>query len=144
MRDIEGLPVVDATEPLLIHVRAIDIKGASKKKPGDCAIARACRRELRKGNVRVVEARVHLSRTYLLLDGANGTRGWLRYMTPQAARDEIIAFDRGGSFAPGEITFKPPRPAEKLGASRKRHPDSPPRPQRGPVHIVKDVRGRPA
>lgn len=46
-------------------------------------------------------ARVHISTTYLKVRGK-----WFRYGTPLNLRDEIISFDRGGQFYPGEFRLK--------------------------------------
>jgi hypothetical protein len=132
---IDGLPVFDAKRPLVLHVTRSDIAKADRKEPNNCAIARACRRELH-----VVEARIHLGRTYLRLNAHN----WTRYATPKAARDEIIAFDRGGSFEPGEILLAPVKHSQKLGTKRKTGPKTKPgKPRRSP-QVVKNVRGGPA
>lgn len=110
MKMINGLPVADATMAVTIHVTKRDISGADPKVPGQCAIARACRRQFE-----VTEARVHLSRTYLCIQG----QVWLRYETPKAARSEIIAFDRGGTFEPVHFDLVPPRPSNNLGVDKR-------------------------
>ena len=108
IRSIGGLPVVDAKRPLTLKVTKTDIAKAADgiQKPDKCAVARACYRELH-----VIEARVHLSRVYLRTNDSN----WVRYKTPAAMRDEIIAFDRGGAFEPAEFYLAPCPPAAKLG-----------------------------
>lgn len=103
---IDGLPVIDAKKPLVLHVDATDISSASLKEPNDCAVARACRRELH-----AIEARVHLGRVYIRTNKSS----WTRYMTPKTMRQEIIAFDRGGSFEPGEFVLSAPKPSARLG-----------------------------
>ena len=95
---IEGLPVVNATKPIRLHVIPADIKAARKFSPGNCAVAKACMREWK-----VKEVRVHLSRIYVRKD----ERSWIRYFTPLPMRDEIISFDRGGEFLPAVFTVKP-------------------------------------
>lgn len=89
---IDGLPVIDAKRPLTLEVLPADIAKADTKHPESCAAARACVRGLK-----VLEARVHLGRVYLRQNKNN----WVRYSTPKHLRDEIIAFDRGGTFEPG-------------------------------------------
>jgi hypothetical protein len=102
---IEGLPVVDATKPLTFTVTRRDTKRGDIKDPEACAIALACRRTLHSDSVRV-----HLQVTYIKV----GTH-WLRYITPNSVRTEIVAFDRGGMFSPGVYTLNPPKAAKKLG-----------------------------
>jgi len=100
---IDGLKVFDAKKPVRLIVTEDDCRRANRKKPKSCAVARACGRVAE-------EARVHLSRLYLRINGQ-----WQRYETPKAMRDEIIAFDRGGAFEPQEFRLKPPRPSRRLG-----------------------------
>jgi hypothetical protein len=57
------------------------------------------------------EAIVNLSRAYL----RNG-RKWTRYVVTAALRGEILAFDRGGAFAPGEYRLYPIQPTQRLNA----------------------------
>src|SRR5258706_13584318 len=89
-RTFEGLPVIDATNDIELHVLPVDVKGASKKNPASCAAAKAGQRELKK------DVRVFISRTYV-----KEKKNWVRYFTPQSASREIISFDRGSSFEPG-------------------------------------------
>lgn len=133
--EIDGLPVIDATEPLALTVGPRDIKGASRKEPGQCAIARACRRQLH-----VHEVRIHLSRTYLRTNSNN----WVRYVTPKSARDEIIAFDRGGEFEPVQLTLSPVWKSERLGAGRSGGKPTGNGVKREKPRVVTNVRGGPA
>lgn len=94
-RKINGLPVVDATDSVILKVSTKDIAVAKKKSQGECAAAIACVRQLH-----ATEARVHLGRTYVRYNGK-----WKRYITSAALRDELVAFDRGGSFTPGPYTL---------------------------------------
>lgn len=136
IKEIDGLPVIDAKEPLTLHVSKRDVAYAEVKEPNACAVARACRRELA-----VKEARIHLGRVYL----RNNESNWVRYLTPKSMRDEIIAFDRGGAFEPGEFILAPPHPTKQLGKStggrKPRRNNAKPR---KPPHIIKNVRGGPA
>ena len=134
VREIDGLPVLDGKRTLVIHVTRRDIRGASPRDPSDCAVARACRRELD-----VLEARVHLSRTYLRTNDTN----WLRYVTPKAIRDELIAFDRGGRFEPVETALRPIWPSEVQGTKRKSGPRKDAGKPRRTPYVVKNIRGAP-
>lgn len=132
---IKGFPVVNARAPLVINITARDTSRGHTKNPNACAAARACLREVDG----CTEVRVHLSRTYILI----GER-WHRYATSPSIRAEIIAFDRGGSFAPGQYMLgstttaaaSGKRTGSKTGADRPRKL----RKQRMPPHIVQGVR----
>jgi hypothetical protein len=89
--------VVDATEPLTVRITSADVRSGAKKSPSTCAAAKAlCR------TAHVDAAQVYVGRTYVLQG-----KTWTRYRTPRSLRTEIIAFDRGGAFAPGEYTLMP-------------------------------------
>lgn len=139
LKAIDGLPILDAKKPLVLKINENDINKADRKEPADCAVARACRRDLH-----VKEVRVHLGRVYLRQNAGN----WLRYMTPRALRSEIIAFDRGGAFAPGEFTLSAPSPAKKTGKAQGSKTNKTRRGGKGksrrPPHVVTDVRTGPA
>lgn len=135
IKAIDGLPVLDAKRAIKLTVSSADIRKGDPKRPEDCAFARACRRELH-----VKEARIHLGRIYLRTNDHN----WTRYQTPRALRSEIIAFDRGGQFEPGEFTLAPVCPSEKLGTSRASGPRKKKGKARSAPHLVTNVRTGPA
>lgn len=103
---IDGLPVYDATEPLMIEVLPADISRRRRLDPERCAVAEACKRELQ-----VQEARVYLSRLYV-----HQGDHWLRYVLPESIRSEIQTFDRGGGFSTGTYRITPPVPSKRVGA----------------------------
>jgi hypothetical protein len=107
IRTFEGLPVVDADKDIDIHITPKDIQGSKKKNPAMCAAARAGQRELG------TEVRVFLTRTYV-----KQKNHWVRFLTPHRTTKEIVSFDRGASFEPGEYYFKAPSPGQKLGQHR--------------------------
>lgn len=113
---INGLPVVDAHKKVKLHINNNDIRNGDNKDPASCAAARACMREL----TGIDEARVHMSRTYL----RTGNK-WKRYTTSAALRTEIVAFDRGGKFAPGAYMLGPCQPSKKATGKRQGGPDKP-------------------
>lgn len=132
LNQIDGLPIIDSKKSLKITISKNDVDRADPKEPADCAVARACRREHH-----AKEARVHLGRVYLRTNDGN----WTRYFTPRSLRSEIIAFDRGGTFSPGEYTLKGVPPAHKLGAKRKKYAKKGGKgKKRLPAHIVTNVR----
>lgn len=136
VKDIDGLPVFDAKRPIKLIVNKNDIDRADIKEPKDCVVARAVRRELH-----AKEVRVHLSRVYVKTNEGS----WTRYFTPRSMRSEIIAFDRGGSFAAGEYHLTTPSPSKNLGKNKsKRGPHLKRGKKRTKPHIVKDVRTGPA
>lgn len=141
LKTINGLPIVNAKRPIVLKVTARDIAQADRKEPADCAMARACRRGLG-----VAEARIHLGRVYLR---QRGGKQWTRYVTPQALRYEIVAFDHGGRFEPGEYVLNPLPPSWITGKgtgtakskSKSKHSRAK---ETRPRHIVRNVRTGPA
>jgi hypothetical protein len=131
---LDGLPIIDSNNPLVLRITQRDINGASIKDPENCAVARACRRELH-----AIEVRVHLARTYVRLNRHN----WIRYMTPRPLRDELIAFDRGGTFEPGEYQLSMLSPSNRSGVIR-RGGIANGKGKRRKHHIITNVRTGPA
>jgi len=135
---IDGIKVVDAKRELHITVTPMDAKRGATKDASSCAAARAC---LREGHC--TQARVHLGRTYLLVNGK-----WVRYHTPASIRSEIIAFDRGAQFDAGDYTLRPMGQSSLLGAGGRGSNTGRNRPKhkqkmRKPYHFVSGVRARP-
>ena len=140
VKEIDGLPVLNATAPISLRVTKGDIAKADPKRPNNCAVAIACRRALH-----VKEARVHLSRVYLRTNDGN----WTRYVTPKSLRTEIIAFDKGGAFAPDAFDLGVPGPSraatgKRQGSAKKVTKKTPPKTKRRKPHVVTDVRAGPA
>lgn len=109
---IGGLPIQDAKKHLTISITAGDCRAGNTKDPATCAAAIACLRE-----ADCQEARIHISRTYLKIG-----KKWVRWFTPHALRDEIIAFDRGGKFQPGTYELVPVSMAEQRNRGKKHTP----------------------
>lgn len=107
---INGKPVVAAKRRLTLHISAADVRKGNTKDPGACAAALAAIREV----PNCVAARVHLGRVYLLQKDK-----WLKFKTPDALRSEIIAFDRGGKFQPGEYDLRPLSPSDLVKKKKK-------------------------
>ncbi len=138
LKSIDGKPVFDGKKPLILHINKNDVEKADPKEPADCAVARACRRDLH-----AKEARVHLARVYVRMNEGN----WVRYRTPKSLRTEIIAFDRGGTFAPGEYQLHPVPPSDiALRTGKRKRAPSKNRTgkKRAKPHVVTDVRTGPA
>jgi hypothetical protein len=111
--EIAGKKVVDAKRPAKIVITERDAKVGDNKNPSSCAAALAAKRDIPE----CLSARVHIGRVYI-----EQKDKWVRFMTPDSLRSEIIAFDRGGSFQPGEYELKAPAPSE-TEAGRKRAKD---------------------
>jgi len=106
---INGTNVKDADGKVVVKITKADVRKGSLKSSKSCAAAQAlCRQE------HCEEARVHFSRAYIKRDGK-----WLRFGVPMALRNEIMAFDRGGKFEPGEYVLAPVQPTVRLDANRK-------------------------
>lgn len=134
---INGLPVTDASKPLTIKITAGDCKKGATKEPNSCAAAQAALRQ-----TTASEARVHISRTYLKFG-----KKWVRYQTPAALRQEIVSFDKGTGFSPGEYLLRaiPPSELAQRGG-RQGGQDKPrkgPKRHRAKSHMLKDARHRP-
>lgn len=129
---IDGLPVKDGKKSIVISISDRDVKNGTLKKPNSCAAALCCKRELG-----ATEAHVHTSRVYLRFNGH-----WQRYLTSAALRAEIVAFDRGGRFEPGEYRLIRMQPSRQNDVSRtkKRGKGK----KRQPYHMVTNVRPRAA
>jgi hypothetical protein len=113
--EINGKKVVDATKRVKIMITKKDTVEGDNKNPSSCAAARAAKRI-----ENCISARVHLGRVYI-----EQKDKWVRYQTPEALRSEIIAFDRGGSFQPGEYTLRtmPPSSRETSRSEARRERD---------------------
>jgi hypothetical protein len=107
-RKLNGLPIVDAKHGLVLNIKKCDITGSKKADASSCAAARALKREVGSN------ARVYLTRTYIQTG-----KVWQRFITPQSISREIVAFDRGAAFEPGEYILKPPSKTQKLDHYRK-------------------------
>ena len=117
--EIAGKKVVDARKPVTINITPRDVATGDNKNPSACAAARAARHSIPE----CISARVHIGRVYI-----EQKDKWVRFNTPDSLRAEIIAFDRGGSFQPGEYVLRPISPnettegrARKLEENRKRN-----------------------
>jgi hypothetical protein len=106
---INGLKVIDADSKVKLNITPRDIGAGTRKSPATCPAAQAaCRLP------NVLEARVHITRTYI--KKRHGTGGvWIRYKTPPSLHAEIVAVDRGGTFEPGIYTLSPMPRSGRLG-----------------------------
>ena len=109
---INGKKVVDAKKLKALTITQKDCDQGDKKNPALCAAARAIRREF----PGAIGAEVHLGRAYVEYPDKV-----VRYVTPKALRTEIVAFDRGGTFEPGEYLLNKARSVEKARYAKMRH-----------------------
>lgn len=107
---IDGLRVVDAKKPVVIVVNTRDTAKGSLKDPYRCPAALSCMRELEAN-----DARIHAGVSYVRYNGK-----WTRYATSRALRQEIVSFDRGGKFMPGEYVLLKPHAHIQIGNKRHR------------------------
>jgi hypothetical protein len=139
---IAGTPVKDATKPIALTITQEDVRAGAKKNSNSCAAANAlCRQE------GCEAAKVHMSRAYI-----KKGRTWYRFGVSPALRAEVLAFDRGGTFEPGDYVLHPLQPTVRLGAdkrrteglrgadTRKNHASKNKR--KRPYHVVSGVRAR--
>jgi hypothetical protein len=130
----KGLPVRDLLKPLRLIISEEDCRRGNAKTPSSCAAAlAACRLP------KITEARIHIGRIFLNV----ANKYWLRGKTPGALRTEIVSFDRGGRFEPGEYTIRPLPPSDRPNGSRQGHIPVPKK-RKGPkrkLKILKSIRG---
>lgn len=132
---INGMPVVNATKPLNLTITKSDVTLGANKDPAACAAARsACRLP------QVDEARIHLGRAYIRVG-----KKWTRYETGRSLRTEIIAFDRGGTFEPGEYQLGAVRESHRFGRQQgsktsQTKPKGVKKKARAKPHVVSNVR----
>ena len=95
--------VKDAKGRLVVTVAARDKAAAKKLRHKECALALACRRQFHLDGVLIARSRAYL------VKGDTATR----YELPMAIQKEIVSFDRGGGFDPGQYALL--KPARLLG-----------------------------
>jgi len=134
---LEGFHVHDARRSVMLRITKADA-ASGQKDPATCAAAKAsCRLP------GVIEARIYRSRSYLLYKNKRGQKHWKRFVTPYAIKSEMISFDRGSYFDPGDYMLLVPGPTSRLGrayAERKRKASSGKTKPRSKPHIVKGIR----
>jgi hypothetical protein len=97
--------VTDASKGLEIEVTKQDDKISRRSDHAGCAMAVACKRELKLDGVIIARTVAYL---------VKGDEA-IRYDVPEAVSREIVSFDRGGGFAPGNYALT--KPGYKLGHS---------------------------
>jgi hypothetical protein len=135
---INGTPVKDAKQKIVLTITPQDVKSGAKKNSNSCAAANAlCRQE------GCEAAKVHMSRAYI-----KKGKTWYRFAVPLALKNEVLAFDRGGAFEPGEYILAPVQPSVRIGATRNHGTDKrvgnhhSKNKRKRPYHVVSGVRAR--
>jgi len=99
----EVTSVVDATKGINVTVTAEDCFKGAKKSVNKCAMAKAFQRNF--------DGAIISKSVSYLIKGAKATR----YRTPESVAREIVSFDRGQDFDPGDYQLKAPLESEKMG-----------------------------
>lgn len=97
--------VVDADRGAKIEVMPTDANPRAQKNHEDCALAVACKRQMNLDGVIISRSKAYL---------VKGRVARRFNLSPSASR-EVVSFDRGAGFAPGEYLLSPISPAGKLG-----------------------------
>lgn len=120
--------VVDSRASLLVEVTPQDVHASKRKNHTECAMAVACRRMLH------ADGMIIGKQTVYLIKG----RKAVRFGIPESVRKEIVAFDRGAPFEPGEYQLsKPPKPYGVPGGKNKDKTHNGPKRH---VHVTTNVR----
>lgn len=112
--DIE---VVDASKDLRVFIQPEDVKKATKKDPGCCVFAQACKRQF--AATKVLFWR---SVAYVELPGPGGKRRVERFMLSSEMRDLIENFDKGNEIPTlAGFELKAPGPSRTFEGNTARH-----------------------
>lgn len=106
--------VEDATKPIHVEVTPRDVSTSKRKAHAECAMAVACKRSMNLDGVIIATSRAYL------IKGDEATR----YNVPETVAREVVSFDRGASFEPGEYDLIPPSETDKLGHQSGGHSSS--------------------
>jgi hypothetical protein len=101
--------IEDASECVAIEVTKHDDKIAQKKDHKTCAMAVACKRKLGLDGVMI-----SINTAYLV----KGTTA-RRYHLPQSVAREVVSFDRGAGFAPGQYQLSKVPKSLRLGTKQR-------------------------
>jgi len=98
--------VTDAHGPIEIEVTPADARKGRRKSHQTCAMAVACRRKFNLDGVLLSHSVAYL------VKGPRATR----YVVPPSVQREIVSFDRGVEFKPGDYWLNPPGGQQRLGS----------------------------
>lgn len=100
--------VEDATDAIEIEVTKADAASKAVRNHQACAMAVACKRKFHLQDIIISRSVAYLIRRNVAT----------RYILPEHVSREVVAFDRGGSFAPGTYTLNAPPLADRLDSPR--------------------------
>jgi hypothetical protein len=103
--------IIDQKKRVRVTVTKQDSDQGIPKSPKRCALARACRRELR-----VDGAVIGVGYSYLI----KGKKAF-RFATSDTVAREVVSFDRHKDFAPGNYLLSPVSKSARLGSSNGVH-----------------------
>lgn len=110
----DGVPVEDAKNELRIIIKPCDIKDASRKDPGHCVFARACKRSF--GTRKILFLR---SIAYVELPDEKGDTKVERFFMSESVQQLVRNFDMGDKVIPtGGFLLLPPKPSHQLDSLR--------------------------
>ena len=108
-------PVMDANDPIDIYVSPQDIKEATRKDAGCCALAKAMQRSFG-----AISMKVMSSRAEFLMPSEDGSlKQWTRFTFSPRTKKFIKDFDAGIPVSPGRYKMQAPRPSERLNSETK-------------------------
>lgn len=96
--------VVDAERNARIEVTGADDKAAKRKSHKTCAMAVACKRKFHLDGV------IMSIKTAYLVKGTQARR----FTLPPSVAREVVSFDRGGGFEPGDYELSKVSPSVRL------------------------------
>ena len=105
----EAKYVADAHESIKILVRDQDIRQSTAGDHTNCAMAVACRHQLR-----ATGAHIGMNTSYLVFG-----KLLLRFQTPESVRREIVSFDRNDDFRKGAFGLSRIIPSNRLFRQRR-------------------------
>jgi hypothetical protein len=97
--------VVDAKRGIKIHVSPKDSKPDGRRKHQECAMAVACKRQFNLDGVIISRERAYTIKNNVAT----------RYLFSSSVSKEIVSFDRGGEFNPGDYKLCRPSKSARLG-----------------------------
>ena len=104
--------IVDSRKPLSIEVTGRDVNSAKRKDHQVCAMAVACKRKFKLDGVII-----SVKRAYAI----KGNRA-VRFDIPETVSREIVSFDRGAEFVPGNYRLNAIPKSSRSGRSTPRAP----------------------
>jgi len=125
--------VIDGKSDIHVEVNKRDASSKAVRDHKECALAQACRRTLD------LDGAIISRSVAYLIKGRTATR----YRVPSSATREIIAFDRGAAFVPGDYMLKRVPKPMRFGEKRSGGKTKPPkRKNRRPVfrHVTEGIR----